>query len=276
MGLIQIDSAKCKKDGICVVECPATIIQQKDKEHFPEMVAGGSQVCLACGHCVAVCPHGALSHTKSPREECPPIDTDLAIDQKEAVQFLRSRRSIRNFKKRPVEKQTIQYLIEQARYAPTGANTQTVAWTVHADRDNIKAIADLTIQWLRDFVKSRRESGKSVVPYFPKFIAAYDAGFDTITYNAPCLITASAPGNNFGGMTDLTIALTYLELIAVPSGLGTCWGGMVKNALHASAPLKDLVGLPEGHTHFYPMMIGYPRFRYHRLPERKPPQINWK
>jgi hypothetical protein len=39
---------------------------------------------------------------------------------------------------------------------------------------------------------------------------------------------------------------------------------------------KELVGLPEGHTHFYPMMIGYPRFRYHRLPERKPPQISWK
>jgi len=274
MSLIQIDDTECKKDGICVMECPASILQQKDKKSSPEMVPGGDQVCLVCGHCVSVCPHGALNHTITTRDDCPPIEADLVIDQPQAAQFLRSRRSIRNFKKKQVDKDEIQFLIDHARYAPTGSNSQTIAWSVNTDRDQIREIADLSIEWMREFVKSG-VSGTGAVSYFPMIIAAYDSGIDTITRNAPCLITASAPKSNFSGMVDLTLALSYLELIAVPRGIGTCWAGLVKRVLHSSEPVKKLIGLPESHTHFYPMMVGYPKFRYHRLPERKKAVIRW-
>jgi len=80
MGLLQIDERKCKKDGVCVGECPVAIMYMKDKDSVPEMVPGGDQVCLLCGHCVAVCPHGALSHAKVPIESCPPVDKDLVIN----------------------------------------------------------------------------------------------------------------------------------------------------------------------------------------------------
>ncbi len=274
MSFIEIDDTKCKKDGICVLECPAAIIHQPDKKSSPEMVAGGDEMCLVCGHCVSVCPHGALEHKKTPRANCPPIDADLVIDTKQAAQFLRSRRSIRNFKKKQVEKEEIQFLIDNARYAPTGSNSQTVEWTVHTDAAQIREIADLSIEWMREFVKSATAAGGAVA-YFPMIVAAYDAGIDTITRNAPCLVTASAPKTNFSGMADLSLALSYLELIAVPKGLGTCWAGLVKRALHSSEPLKKLIGLPESHTHFYPIMIGYPKFRYHRLPERNQAKIHW-
>jgi nitroreductase/NAD-dependent dihydropyrimidine dehydrogenase PreA subunit len=275
MGLIQIDDAKCKKDGICVKECPAAILMQKDKKSPPEMVEGGDQICMVCGHCVSVCPHGALDHTVTTQEMCPPIEADLAINQKQASQFLRSRRSIRNFKKKQVLKEDVEYLIDQARYAPTGSNSQTIEWTVHTDESDIKEIAELSISWMREFVESA-EKGSSVVSYFPMILAAYDAGIDTITRGAPCIVTASAPKTNFSGMVDLSIALSYLELMAVPRGLGTCWAGLIKRALISSEPLKKLIGLPESHTHFYSMMIGYPKYRYHRLPERNQPKIHWK
>ncbi|MBU2648218.1 nitroreductase family protein [bacterium] len=275
MGFIQIDDTKCKKDGICVLECPAAILKQPDKKSLPAMIDGGDLMCLVCGHCVSVCPHGAFHHIKTTQEECPPIEADLVIDQKQAAQFLRSRRSIRNFKKKPVEKEEIQFLIDQARYAPTGSNSQTVEWTVHSDKEEVRQIAELSIDWMREFLKSAKKEGM-VISYFPRIVAAFDAGIDTITRNAPCLVTASAPKTNFSGMVDLSLALSYLELMAGPRGLGTCWAGLVKRALHSSEPLRKLIGLPESHTHFYPMMIGYPRFRYHRLPERKQPIIHWK
>jgi hypothetical protein len=44
----------------------------------------------------------------------------------------------------------------------------------------------------------------------------------------------------------------------------------------ANPELVESMGLPEGHTWFYPMMIGYPKYTYQRLPERKAPVINWK
>ena len=66
MGLLAVDENKCKKDGICVAECPMAIIKLKDGQGLPQMVPGGEPFCITCGHCVAVCPHGALSHTQVP------------------------------------------------------------------------------------------------------------------------------------------------------------------------------------------------------------------
>jgi len=77
MGLLIIDKNKCKKDGICARECPMVIIKLKDGNGFPEMVPGGEGICNYCGHCVAICPNGALSHANVPIEKSPSIDKEL-------------------------------------------------------------------------------------------------------------------------------------------------------------------------------------------------------
>ncbi len=105
MSLLIVDESKCEQDGFCARDCPRAIIGLKDKESYPEMVPGGEPFCLICGHCVAVCPHGALSHKMVSIEDCPPIQKEFAINEAQVVQFLRSRRSIRLFKDKPVEKE---------------------------------------------------------------------------------------------------------------------------------------------------------------------------
>jgi hypothetical protein len=59
-------------------------------------------------------------------------------------------------------------------------------------------------------------------------------------------------------------------------GLGTCWAGLLKGALLGWPPLQKAIGLPEDHTHHYPMMLGYPKAKYFRMPQRKQPKITWK
>ncbi len=274
MTLIKIDETNCKKDGLCVQECPTAIINQQDKKSCPAMIPQGEQMCLLCGHCVAVCPHDALHHEKIPMKDSPAILKELSITHEQAVQFVRSRRSIRRYKKKPVEKETIQLIIDNARYAPTGGNSQLLRWTVHTDETKIKTMADLTIDWIRQAVAS--DTNNTLPSYMPMIIAGYDAGFNSITHNAPCLVIASAPGIYENGIVDLSIALSYFELISVSAGLGTCWLGLIARALKSSEPLKEAVGLPRSHSHFYPMVLGYPKFKYHRLPERKPANIIWK
>lgn len=255
-------------------ECPAGIIRQKDKDSFPELVSGGEKICMVCGHCVAVCPHDALEHTMIPMGNSPRILEDYAVTTDQVIQFLRSRRSVRRFKKKPVEKEMIQFLIDHARYAPTGGNTQLIKWTVHTDETKIKAMADMTVDWMRQMIASG--NGNKMAAYIPRVIAAYEAGINSITRDAPCLVFASAPEQYVSGMIDLTIALTYFELMATSKGLGTCWLGLITMALRAYEPLKELVGLPESHTQFYPMILGYPTVKYYRVPERKPAHITWK
>ena len=116
MDFLTIDETKCKKDAICARVCPAAVIRLP-KDGYPQFVPGGNEICIACGHCVAVCPNAALSHKYIPLEECLPIDKELRIDEGQAAQFLRSRRSIRVYKEKPVPKDKIQHLIDWRRYS---------------------------------------------------------------------------------------------------------------------------------------------------------------
>ena len=274
MSLLIVDENKCKQDGFCVRDCPTAIIRLKDKESYPEMIWGSEKFCLTCGHCVAVCPHGAMSHKMVPIDDCPTIQKELAIDEAQVVQFLRSRRSIRFFKDQTVEKEKIRRLIEIARYAPTASNNQLVEWLVFNDKDTIREFAELSADWARALLEKDPQAAK--MPYLPGIVAAWDAGYDAVLRGAPVLVVASAPKEDLNGTVNLTLALSYLELAAPSMGLGACWAGLLKGALLAWPPLQKAIDLPENHTHFYPMMLGYPKAKYFRLPERKPPRITWK
>ena len=107
-------------------------------------------------------------------------------------------------------------------------------------------------------------------------MTGWDGGYDSILRNAPTLVAASAPKEASNGLVDCTIALTTLELAALPLGLGTCWAGLLQAALLNAPGAREALGLPAGHTAHYPMMIGYPKFAYHRLPERRAPPITWR
>ena len=274
MSLLVIDREKCKQDAICAGECPMALIRMDKESGYPEMAAGADGACLRCGHCVAVCPHGALDHTAVRIGDSPDIRKELTIGEEQAVQFLRSRRSIRAFKDRPVEKEKIQRLIEIGRYAPTSGNGQWVKWIVVTEADRIRELSRLSVEWMRKVLEKDPTGGGA--PYMPLIVAAWDMGFDAILRQSPALVVAYAPKEDFNGLVDVSLALSYLELAAPTLDLGTCWAGLLQGALVMSPELKETVGIPKGHPHHYPMMLGYPKFKYHRLPERKEPSIDWK
>jgi len=272
MGLLTIDQDKCKKDGICVNECPMAILKLKDGDGFPTMIGVGDELCNDCGHCVAVCPHGALTHSRIAIERSPYIREDLDISEEQTVQFLRERRSIRFFKKQPVEKEKLQKLIEIASYAPSGGNLQLVEWLVISDPAKIKEISGLTAEWMRKVMEVR----KPLPPYFPRIVSAWDMGYNSVLWSAPALVVASAPKEATTGMVDVPIALTYFELAAQKMGLGTCWAGLLEGALQASSAVREAVQIPSGNPYHFPMMVGYPKVKYTRLPARRAPKITWR
>jgi len=274
MDFLTIDETRCKQDGICAAECPRRIITQVDDKSFPQVAETDEAFCMTCGHCVAVCPHGALSVNGVSIELCPEIERALILSWDQTKQFLRSRRSIRVFKDKAIDRETLEQLIEMARYAPTASNAQNLHWTVIEGRDKLEKLSQETINWMKRIIEAQPDS--AVADYFRTVVARWNTGYDGILRTAQTLIVASAPKENANGLVDLSIALAYLELAALPLGVGTCWAGLLRGAMLATPELVESMGLPKGHTWFYPMMIGYPKFKYHRLPERKAAVIHWK
>jgi nitroreductase/NAD-dependent dihydropyrimidine dehydrogenase PreA subunit len=272
MNFLSVDHDKCKQDGLCAAECPVGIINFEGTGHYPELVQGGEAFCLRCGHCVAICPHGAMDHAEVPLAQCPEIDPALDVSLAQAEQFLRSRRSVRRFKETPVEQDLLRRLIETARYAPTASNAQPLTWRVINDPLQVREIAAGVIGWMRGLVA---DPNAKIMPYLPLLVQGWDDGMDTILRSAPCLVVAMAPPEARSGMVDLTLALSYLELAAPLYGLGTCWAGLLQGALMSNPELKEQVGIPADCPSHYPMMIGYAKTRYYRLPQRKAPRISW-
>ena len=274
MALLNVDLEKCKRDGICIEVCPACIIEFKEAGAFPSLIDGGEVFCINCGHCVAVCPHNAMSHEAMRSADCPPVRKELILTSDQMEQFLRNRRSIRVYKDKQVEKSLLTRLIEIARYAPSGHNLQPVNWQVIYKKETIRQLTGRVINWMQHLINEGSPLATDM--HLDRVVDAWEDGRDRICRDAPHLIIAHAPKEDRTAPAACTIALAYLELAAAPLGLGACWAGYFTAAAIFWPPMLAALKLPDGHIPFGAMMVGFPRFKYHRLPLRNEPKISWR
>jgi MinD superfamily P-loop ATPase len=115
MDLITIDNKVYQRDGICREVCPYALFEA-DPEGYPVLRSGGAERCIACGHCVAVCPHAALDHAGVPLAAAIPVDPALAILASAGLQLLKGRRTIREFTATPVTRELADTLIDTTKY----------------------------------------------------------------------------------------------------------------------------------------------------------------
>ena len=272
MDIIRINQETCIKCGTCAANCPRRLIDFKPKQ-FPQKSILAESICTKCGHCVIVCPTGSLIHREMPIETCSPLRDELKISAEQCEYLLRSRRSIRVFKNQPVPREVITHLIEIARYAPTGHNRQDVEWLIIDDKEKLNSLEEIGLEWMRWMIKNQPPQAST----FDMEVMLKQAEIEKsrLLRGAPVLIVTHSPIDSPMGAASCTIALTFLDLIAKSQGLGCCWGGMINLSANAFPPMKDAILVPEGHKAFGYMMLGYPKFSYHKLPFRKPPVITW-
>ena len=90
------------------------------------------------------------------------------------------------------------------------------------------------------------------------------------------MVVVHAPKDNRTAPAACTIALSYLELAASAFGLGACWGGYFNAASNLWPPMTEALNLPQEHASFGAMMVGHPKYTYHRIPLRNVPTVSWK
>ncbi len=270
--LLQVDTTRCQRDGICIDTCPVGLITMTDGG--PAVPADSARFCIECGHCVAVCPTGALAHRIQTPAGCPPLPGGWRSRPEAVEALLKGRRSIRVYQRRAVDRDTLTRVIDLARFGPSGVNRQPVRWLVVYERAKVHRLAEAVIDWMRTAV---RDQLPMVEPFgLARLVAGWDAGRDLISRDAPHLIVAYASQQEPTAPGASLIALSHLEIAALPFGLGTCWAGYVMMAAGQSPAVRAVLDLPAGHSVGGAMMIGYPRYAYRRVPARRPADIRWR
>jgi nitroreductase/NAD-dependent dihydropyrimidine dehydrogenase PreA subunit len=272
--MISVDKEKCNRDGLCVAECPAQVLEIIKDGDFPTPTVDFNATCLKCGHCVAVCPTGAFSLEWLPSEACPPIQRDLDLTPEQAEQFLRSRRSIRIFKDDPVPREKLSKLIQIACYAPSAKNYQPWHWIVVENPAQVAKLDDMIVNWMKSRIRSEPELAERLK--LPRTVMLWERGQYKALRNAPHLFIVHVERSWAYGVEDTALSLSYVELFARTLGLGATWSGYFYTAYNNYAPLAEAVPIPEDHKVVGAMMIGKPKFKYQRLPRRNEPRVEWR
>ena len=270
--MITIDYEKCVKDFKCVDECPVRLFSFSKDEGKIIVSDDADKTCIKCGHCAAVCPEGAVN--LSFMDESMFMESeelDLLLNEKNMEMILRSRRSVRSYKNKPVDKNNLEKLLALGSAAPTGHNSRSVNWLVIYDKEKIDKMKGMVIDWMK-FV-DEKDPATSELLDFKNVIAGYEAGYDGILRGAPHLIIAYASKFAPTAAIDCATALGYLEVAAPAFGLGTCWAGFFNIAASMWKPLKEELSLPDGHKQFGTIMVGHPKHKYKKIIKRESGKI---
>lgn len=260
-----------------------------DKLSVPQIVH--SELCVSCGHCIAVCPKASISHSDFPRSNIKPVNHRSHLSLNQLLELFRTRRSIRSFKQKPVEDSLLKKIIEGARFAPSTNNIQSTEYIIVKDKIILKNITEMTVKYLDKFVKTlhnpitrnlwrilSKDSTTNILERIPEYVYivnAYQKNQDLILHNAPVLLFFHAKKSIGFSNVNADLALQNALLAIHGLGLGSFYAGYVTAACQKETSIPRLLNIPNDHRIYGCLAIGYPKLIYDNWIERKPPQIKW-
>lgn len=143
---------------------------------------------------------------------------------------IESRRSIRKFKTTPIEQEKLMAILEAARLAPSGNNSQPWRFLIVTDNDDKQRIveADHNQQWMMD------------APVF--IVCMADLSARTGLAEPSPLLENNPSFDLKRVIRDTSVAIEHILLESDAQGLGTCWTGWYEQVPMHSA--LDPLGVP--------------------------------
>jgi nitroreductase len=183
----------------------------------------------------------------------------------ELIEVVKSRRAVREYTADPVDRATVERLIDAAILAPSAMNLQPWAFAVLLGRERIEGYAKRAKDWLlASLSQTSYEPSIRHMLEDPKFV---------LFYHAPALVIVLSTSSGMQAAEDCCLAAENLMLAARNEGLGSCWIGFARPWLDLPASKTELK-LPEHYHVVAPIILGYPT----AWPEshgRRPAEIHW-
>jgi nitroreductase len=191
---------------------------------------------------------------------------EIVVDYEGFLKLVQTRRSIRSFKTDPISDEHVERIIEAARWAPSGANSQPWEFIVIKDKetkDRIVAIVTEQGEPGRKVELARQEDvrfpgsgGPAREPGYknaPVFILLCG---DPRTKEAYPLLTMLTRGDSHF-TSGLASAFLYMTLAATALGLGSQWVSATGSPL-VKPLLKQLLDVPDELEVYDMLVAGYP------------------
>lgn len=268
--MIQIDKEKCINCGLCVKDCIASNI-----EIVNDQTSVKRETCLLCGHCIAICPQNAVTMGDYPMEDVKEYNKQgFDIDPEQLLNSIKYRRSIRQFKNKPVEEEKILKMIEAGRFTATGSNKQDIIYIVVSEK--LPELRRLALEKLSETFTLMAEKNPGLLSLAQKWTDMLESDKelsgkkDELFYNAPTvlLLVSDSP-------VDAALAASNMELMAVAQGLGMFYCGFFARAAQGDTKIKNLLGLGDTQEIRVCLVLGHPDVTYLRTVPRKAPEISW-
>ncbi len=159
----------------------------------------------------------------------------MTSEQKNLLDFIRSRRSIRAFEDRPIEPETLKAIVETGLYAPSAMNRQLWHFTVLTGREEMDRLAALTGEALN-----------------------LDEGY--CFYRPAAFVIVSCEGEHAMGRDDCACAMQTMFLAAHALGVGSVWINQLRHVCDEPKirPLLTEYGVPASHKVYGCVALGYP------------------
>ena len=173
----------------------------------------------------------------------------------EALEAIYTRRSTRNYKPDAVEKEKLTKILEAARQAPSGGNSQTNHFLVIQNREVLDKLIALTEAGFR-----KMEADETTYPSLRHAIEASKKGGYVFCYNAPLLIVAANRKDYGNNIADCACALENMMVAANALDLGSCYINQLRWLNEDEALLDYLrsLGMKESERVYGAVIIGYP------------------
>lgn len=185
------------------------------------------------------------------------------------LELVKARRSIRGFKPDPIPDDYVDKIIEAARFAPSGANSQPWEFIVIKDQATKDGIATLVREqgdYSRKVEMTRAEELRMGGPAAPVREPAYkDAPVfilvcgDPRTKDAYPLLTTLTRGDSHFA-SSLASAFLCMTLAATSLGLGSQWLSATGSP-YVKPLLQELLDIPEKMDIYDMLVVGYPSYQ---------------
>src|SRR5690606_6425778 len=250
----------CIGCGMCVSECSFLRIPSIGKGNVPYVHYPNA--CIQCGHCIAVCPTNAVTHADFDMSNCRCIAH--LPNAEEVAELFKSKRSVRQFKNKPIEKELIAQIISVASHAPTDLNSQNRSFYVLTNQEHIATIEAAIVHGFENYIEQAPKLGLSENSYeillSKEIVHEYTRGGIRIFKTALCVLLiygaadTSEPFAPFNAITANTYAMIYAHSL----GIESC---IIGRALYDTVSLAAYLRIPEQMKIYSVLTLGYPKIK---------------